>query len=136
METKTCNKCGTEKDIDEFELRKDTGKYRNTCKECRRQYCKNWHNNNIEHVQNYRKENKEIIQKKAKMYYDKNAEHLRKYSKEFRNQNKEYYSNYNKEYKATHKEEIKEYNKQYLNQNVNPNTVMDNLFMDINLIIK
>lgn len=26
--------------------------------------------------------------------------------------------------------------KQYLNQNVNPNTVMDNLFMDINLIIK
>ncbi|MBR6033797.1 MAG: hypothetical protein IKP28_03550 [Clostridia bacterium] len=117
METKICNKCGVEKNIDEFELRKDTGKYRNTCKECRREYCKRWYDSNINYVKNYREENKDVIQEKAKKYYSKNSERLKKYSKEFREQNKDYYSNYNKEYKASHKEEIKEYNKQYLAQN-------------------
>lgn len=113
METKICNRCQLEKNIDEFELRKDTGKYRNTCKECRKSYCKNWYKNNLEHVKNYREENKETIRKKARIYYEKNQEHLKKYSKEFREENKDYYLEYNKEYKKTHKEEISKYNKQY-----------------------
>lgn len=32
---KTCKKCQTEKDINEFEIRKDNGNYRHVCRQCR-----------------------------------------------------------------------------------------------------
>jgi hypothetical protein len=35
MKTKTCIKCSTEQTLDNFQLRKNTGKYRNQCKRCR-----------------------------------------------------------------------------------------------------
>lgn len=36
MKNKVCIKCGIEKSLDNFTLRKDTGKYRSVCHECRR----------------------------------------------------------------------------------------------------
>ena len=36
MKNKICIKCGIEKSLDNFTLRKDTGKYRGVCHECRR----------------------------------------------------------------------------------------------------
>lgn len=113
METKTCNKCGIEKEISEFEFRKDTGKYRNTCRECRKNYCKNWYNQNINHIKEYREINKEKITENSKMYYEEHKEHLKEYSKNFRIENKEYYTKYNKKYKEENKEKISEYNKKY-----------------------
>lgn len=35
METKVCNRCGIEKNVNSFEYRSDCNNYRNTCKECR-----------------------------------------------------------------------------------------------------
>lgn len=35
---KTCTNCGGTKPLDEFEIRADTGRYRNRCKDCRRAY--------------------------------------------------------------------------------------------------
>lgn len=34
METKKCKECGKELPLDKFEFRKDTGKYRNQCRDC------------------------------------------------------------------------------------------------------
>lgn len=117
METKICNKCLKEKEITEFELRADTHKYRNTCKECRKQYTREWHKNNIDHVKEYIKENKDYISEQKKQYYEDHKEHLKEYSKEFRNNNKEYYKGYMKEYRKTHKEDISDYNKKWLEDN-------------------
>lgn len=38
MKTKVCKRCGTEKDIENFNIRGDTKKYRNICKACERIY--------------------------------------------------------------------------------------------------
>ena len=113
METKICNKCGVEKDIDDFELRSDTHKYRNTCKDCRKMYSKEWHKKNISHIKEYLETNKEYIRERSKRYYEKNKEHLKEYSRDFKNKNKEYYIEYGKKYREKHKSEAHEYNKQY-----------------------
>ena len=57
IETKICIKCGQKKEINNFRLRKDTGKYRNMCKDCEKKY---------KH-ENYTK-NKEKILEKNKIY--------------------------------------------------------------------
>ncbi len=113
METKVCNKCGIEKPIDEFELRADTKKYRNTCKICRKEYSSKWHKDNIEHIKEYNEKNKEHIKERSKKYYQEHKEHLKKYSKDFRDSHSEHYKDYNKKYKEEHKNEISEYNKKY-----------------------
>ena len=110
---KTCNKCNVSKPLTEYELRADTGKYRNTCKECRKKYVNEWHKQNIEHVKQYNEDNKEHIKERTKKYYQEHQDHLKEYSKQFRANNKEYYTKYNKQYKQEHKDEISDYNKQY-----------------------
>lgn len=117
METKICNKCAIEKSINEFELRSDTHRYRNTCKQCRKEYCSKWHRDNIKHVKEYNENNKEHIKERSRKYYQDNKERLIAYSKAFRNNNKEYYSEYNKMYKEIHKDEISDYNKKYNEEN-------------------
>jgi hypothetical protein len=113
LETKICNKCGKEKDLTEFELRSDTHKYRNTCRECRKEYCRQWHLDNIEHVKKYREDNKEYISKRNKEYYNEHRNKLIEYSRDFRNSHPDYVTEQNKKYWEEHKEERKKYNKQY-----------------------
>lgn len=110
---KVCNKCNINKPLSEYELRADTGKYRNTCRECRKKYLKKWHNENQDHVKQYQEDNKEHIQARAKRYYQEHQEHLKEYSKNFRANNKDYVSNYNKQYKQEHQDDISNYNRQY-----------------------
>ena len=42
--------CGKIKDLDCFQFRNDSQKYKEQCKECRSEYCKQWVQNNIEYV--------------------------------------------------------------------------------------
>ena len=53
---KTCRTCGIEKDESEFNLRSDTGKYRNECKECGKIYSKNWYEEHKDEKKEYDKE--------------------------------------------------------------------------------
>lgn len=78
IETKICIKCGQKKEINNFRLRKDTGKYRNMCKDCEKKY---------KH-ENYTK-NKEKILEKNKIYAKKNKEKINKYKKEWEFNNPE-----------------------------------------------
>ena len=97
IEGKVCTKCGEWKTLDEFNKKK-TGKYgkQPKCRECQKEYNKQWSENNKE----YRKE----------------------YKKQWRENNPEYYKNYfnseqQRQYREANKEYIKEYNKQWYKQN-------------------
>ena len=50
METKVCDKCRIEKNIDSFEFRKDRNNYRNTCKECRNEQRRKYYLQNHETI--------------------------------------------------------------------------------------
>lgn len=70
MKSKICTKCGVEKSLDNFTFRKETGKYRPVCHECRRKEYK---------------ENKEVNRKakeRASKFYYKNRERELQLSKE------------------------------------------------------
>jgi len=81
---KTCIKCGIKKDETEFY------KGRNKCKECIKEYKKEYRQKNKERIKEYYQKNKECI----KEYYQKNKERI----KEYRQKNKECIKEYNKEY--------------------------------------
>lgn len=69
MNTKVCNKCGIEKTTNNFTFRKETGKYRCTCHECRR---KEYRTN---------KKIRNIAIKRAKEYYKNNTQKVLKQKK-------------------------------------------------------
>lgn len=114
-----CNKCGVEKPIANFDFRKDTGRYRNTCKECRKKITNEYyllHKDELnekhkEYGKKYRLENKEELSRKGKEYYQQNKDKIRIRHK--RNNAKRYLEKrekilqYSKEYKKTHKYQIR-----------------------------
>ena len=65
METQICSQCGEEKKLNEFYFRKDTGKYRNDCKECRKVKDKNYREKNKEKVKAYQQEYRENHRQEA-----------------------------------------------------------------------
>ena len=89
---KICICCGLEKDITEFSFRKDTNKYRNQCKDCRKQqkakYDKEYNTKNKERRKQYRKENEAKIKEHNKQYYEEHKEVLKKNTSEYYHNNK------------------------------------------------
>ena len=90
MSTMICTKCGIQKYLNEFELRKDSGTYRRQCKMCRNNQSKQYYQMNKEHIQenhrNYYGNNKEYLLKKSKEYYYNTLDY-QKYRKQIYNQN-------------------------------------------------
>lgn len=124
---KICICCGLEKDITEFSFRKDTNKYRNQCKDCRKQqkakYDKEYNTKNKERRKQYRKENEAKIKEHNKQYYEEHKEVLKKNTSEYYHNNKAKVLEKCKEYRENNKEKIKisqkkyrESNKVYLNE--------------------
>lgn len=77
MNTKICNKCGKEKTLDNFTLRKDTGKYRCVCHECRRKDYKDneeLRNKAINRAKEYYKNNKQKVLTLRKQRYKENLQ--------------------------------------------------------------
>jgi hypothetical protein len=89
---KTCRTCGIEKDESEFNLRSDTGKYRNECKECGKIYSKNWY-------EEHKDEKKEYGKIYSKNWYEEHKDEKKEYNKEHKDEKKEY----DKEYRKTSK---------------------------------
>ena len=114
-----CNKCGIEKDVSNFDFRKDTGRYRNTCKECRKKISNEYYLSHKEELseknraygKKYRIENKEKLSQKGKEYYEQNKDkikirHKRNNAKRYIEKREEILE-YSKQYKKTHKEQIR-----------------------------
>ena len=100
---KLCKKCNNTKEFLEFSKKKSNKDgLNNWCKECNKEYLKN-----------YYLENKESLNDKNKSNYHIKSEYYKLKSKEYRNENKEYYSEYHKKYYSDNKEELLEYKKEY-----------------------
>ena len=110
---KKCIKCNKVKPLSEYSFRKDTNKYRNTCKECNSKQKKEWREIHQEQIKQYRIENKEHIQEVQKEYYKENEKHLKDYAKNYYKDHKAECNEKSRKYRAENKEKVKEYNKTY-----------------------
>lgn len=136
METRICCRCGLEKELSDFP--KENGKYRNPCKQCKKEYLKEYHSQNKEktkennkkyYLQNkekilflnkqYRLKNKDKIKKQARIYRKENEDILKENKKIYYNNNKEEILNKMKKYYECNKEEIIEKNTKYYEKNKN-----------------
>lgn len=134
MNVKECIKCKKIKNIKEFY--KYNGKYINCCKECKKQYLKEYYFENKEKAkinnQKYYQEHKETINQQCKEYgkkhrqeltlkrkiYDKNNEEIVKEKrKQYYIKNKDKILKNSKEYYLKNKEKIIERNNIYLQNN-------------------
>lgn len=111
-ETKVCNKCGVEKSISEFRLKKHKGTYvlNYICNDCEKIQAKI-----------YREKNrKTILEKNRKNYkesYQKYKEKTLIYQKEYRKNHKQQIKDYKKKYYLENKEQINAKSKKYRNEN-------------------
>ena len=131
METKTCIKCGIEKNIDEFVFEKRTNKYLNTCLECNKKYHKEYslrrkeqNKNKIYKIDLNEKKicNKCKIEKNIQEFsFDKTSgKYINtckkckvKATKKYYEEHKEEYQQYFQEYRENNKEKIDEYFTKY-----------------------
>lgn len=91
MPLKTCAQCGNEKPLSDFEFRKDTQRYRATCKACRNA--------------------------KLREAYPEQAERVQARGKKWREQNREQYLAHAREYAAANKERMNEASRKWAEAN-------------------
>lgn len=104
--TKVCSKCREEKNINDFDLRKDTNTHKGTCKECRRVF-----------QRSYSETNRDIIRQKHKTWRDDNKEKIKGYDMSFKDKNPNYHKLYyeeNKEHILFRQENWRNNNRDYL----------------------
>lgn len=106
---KECGKCHEIKPVEEFNKdNANSSGYRNTCRECTKQYYKE----NKDHIkiqkEEYRENNKELIKQISKKYYKNNKEDICEKQREYKNNNKELIKKRNKIYREKNKERIKQ----------------------------
>ncbi len=90
MDYRVCKECGETKPLSEFpNVKGKNGKtyHRRVCKECRREYERDWKNNNADHVQKYRQSyyaaNREAILKKVKDWQGEHRTEKLKYQRQW-----------------------------------------------------
>ena len=108
VDKKKCSKCGDEKELTEFNIRKDTQRYRTQCRDCiklinkeyqtmkndkvkiqRKKYCENKKNKNLKRIydNDYRERNRDKIQLYKKNYFQKNKRELYQKTKKRKDEN-------------------------------------------------
>ena len=78
MNTKLCDKCGELKSVEDFPVRKDTGKPRGPCKKC-----------NCTRAKKYYEENRDKCIESNRMYWDRTREERNSKQKEYRDAHRE-----------------------------------------------
>ena len=122
MKTKACTKCGEEKPLEEFSIRRSRGKGRYAyCKKCGQVAAAEWKKKNKEKVRenqkSYRQANKEKLKAQAKEYREANKEKIAKQKKEYKKKNKEHLEACHKQWKKENREHIKKYNQGWKKEN-------------------
>jgi hypothetical protein len=91
--SKECRKCGEVKSLSAFLFRKDTGKHRGVCKDCRNKQVKEYHKLNKEFLdkyrEHYRSENKDKIKEANLKYYKENRTNILLQKLEYQKQSAE-----------------------------------------------
>ena len=94
---KICSTCGKEKFIEEFGIMKtNPDGYRNTCKDCRKNFYYSNHEKMLREKKEHYLQNKEMYQKSQKKYYEQNKEEIKQQSNEYYHKNKDNPDFYNK----------------------------------------
>jgi hypothetical protein len=92
---KTCTKCNIEKPLNEFSKGKTCKDgYQYNCKQCSKNYIKQYHQNNSDYQKQYSKNYRQNTPEYQKHYYHSNQLHLKQYSKNYRQNNPEYQKQY------------------------------------------
>jgi len=132
MKTKTCKKCGTEKELsEEYFCKRKASKdgFGSMCKGCDKRY----REGNKEKRKEYCKNNKEKFDEYAKQYRESNKEktaiYMALYSKKYKEENKEKIS----EYRKNNKEKNIEYANKYRDGNKEKVAKNDELYRKNNL---
>ena len=124
--SKECSYCHEVKPVSEFNKSKVAiDGLQTKCKECSKQYRKQYQKDNAERIKErskeYYKDNAERIKERSKEYQKQNAESIKEYKKQYRKDNAEKFKEYHKEYYRNNAERFKghykEYNKQYYKNN-------------------
>ena len=144
--TRVCKKCGTEKELEEFELdsRKKYGRT-NRCRDCAREYKRldaiKHHDRRLEKLRKWREANPEEYKARkhaeylkhkdrynagSKKWYQENKEKVREQGKRWRAENKELKAERDKAYVLEHKDKIREYKRIYI-QNKRENDLEYNI---------
>ena len=121
LERKLCTRCLIEKSVDEFYFRKKDRRYESFCKECTKEYKKQYYNKNKNEIakkqKQYYLENRDKKLEYIKEYVNQNESKVKQYRKEHYKNNKSEISNKHKEYYEKHKEKIKQKTKEYFKNN-------------------
>jgi hypothetical protein len=129
MSTKTCTKCGVEKDVGEFNKNnKSKDGLCCWCSKCRKQYRednrekiriknKQYNEANSEKMKEYYQANRDKIRIKNKEYNDAHREQRHAKQKEYREANRDKIRTRNKEYQEANKEKLLVYAKKYREDN-------------------
>ncbi len=83
----------------------------NKCKDCVKEYQKEWYENNKEYSKEWRENNKEYSKEYGKKWCESNKDKRKKYFKEYNENNKDKRKEYFKEYNENNKDKRKEYHK-------------------------
>ena len=97
---KQCSKCGELKEDSLFSIG------RNQCKECRKQFMK-------QYAEQYCQSHKEELKQYDKQYYQSHTEEINQRCKQYRLEHIEELKQYAKQYRLEHMEELKQQYKQY-----------------------
>jgi chemotaxis protein histidine kinase CheA len=120
--SKTCSKCGEEKLLEEFYIRKGCSSGRSgQCKSCRQRANRQYKQANKEKIKAYYQANKEKIKAKHKAYREANKEKIaandRRNGYKWRQANKEKIEAQRKQYYQANKEKIAAKSKRYAQDN-------------------
>jgi hypothetical protein len=115
MEVKKCNKCNIDKEISDFNIKKDSKDgYSSYCKLCKKEIDSNYYSINKVKVclknKEYRTENSDKIKESKNIRKDK----IKISKKKYRDNNKEKIYKYNKEYFLVNKDILSEKHKEYM----------------------
>ena len=115
----TCNKILVANEIN-FNKKKN-GKFglESKCKKCRKEYQKEWREENKEYYKEWREENKEYYKEYQKQWREENEEYIREYKQQYYEDNKDDIKEYKKQWYEENKEYCKEQRRKYYKNNKN-----------------
>ena len=116
---KRCTICGESKPISEFSFHNKAKKiYQVWCKECQKEYKKQWDKKNPEYNRQWTENNREYAKERNKLWYEANKEYSKERSKRYREKNIEHIKEREKQYREATKEHRSEKFKQWREANL------------------
>lgn len=111
---KKCTKCKIDKPLEEFNREKrNRDGLMSWCRECWKEYKKQYNLDNKDKIKQYRLDNKDKISEQQKQYNLANRDKIAEQKKQYRLKNIDSYTEYNKQHYLSNKDKVLEQTKEY-----------------------